>query len=372
MQNDSLKPVLIIIILVSILSCSETKKTTNFLIYEVSNSTPIEENMSSVIDIIEVIELNDRIGPIKDLQIHQNNFIIRTVNPPVIKLINSEGMEVCKFGSIGTGPGQHININDFTIVEDKLFLLDRSALKIYQYDIGCNLIQTFTNPMYSQAIHSSDDQLFLYNGSEISEISDHKLVSYDVNKAEVINQYFSISKASSAYLNFYDRSNFSHNEYNRFYYSFNDTVFTLASGAPEPAYYIDLGTNKMQAKDYDADYANSYEFITDMRKKERALRIIGLEENKTNIAFLFEENNFKYTIINKLTNKTTIVKALNDDLFANNRYIDGEELFSYLPIHATEEMYYMYLSEEQITNQNFIDKHRIIKGKGCIVKYKYK
>lgn len=367
-----MKKLLFVFLLLS--ACTETSETVLKTYLMDAESAGTQQLLSDLIHIESVTPLDPSLimSEVKDLVYRPlGDIYLRSTNPEKLVRLDSTGSLVSQYGSIGDGPGEYSEIKDFGIDQDNnVHIFDRGLSRVTQYDADGSYIKSITLDMFAQAIDVHNGYYILYNGNERSAETNHKVVV--LHDGEILSQHLPIKTEYSQFLNFFDLSNFTHNDLSRFYYSFCDTVYHIKDDAIEPAYYIDLGKDKLLPEDLDKGYANSYEFMMAVRRNEKAFRIMGLEENDQWISFLFEKDGFKFATINKEDQSTAYHSTIIDDVFGDNEIIEEEVLFEYLPLYAEGDLHYYYISGDMLTSDKFRETYGLSEGQSCIVGYTYR
>lgn len=367
-------PLIVIIMIIILYSSCKSDSISTMTTYTLEETHDKKiKLLSDLIEIQQVIPIDSSLlfKEVYDLiDTKDAIYISSTGRFPLIKL-DYQGNILHSYGRRGNGPGEYTMVNDFTLdAENKIYILDRDLSRITRFHSNGQLDTSWSIPMYAQSIQIQDEYIYYYTGNEISSHTNHRLVSMLQNKVE--RQWLPINTDYLHFLNFLDFSNFTHNSLNRFYYSFNDTVYHINNKELDVAYYIDFGKDKLTEQDFDPRFNDVMEFMNTLRKTKKAFRIMSLEENDNWISFLFEKEGYNYALINKKDGSTRYFKALVDDVYNEEATIDEEVFFEYRPLFAKGELHYCYVPDELITNQLFRQKYALMDKQSCFVVFKYK
>lgn len=129
----------ILLVIASLYSCnkSQTSNSTEERIFSVNLETIKEYEFSDIIDIVEIIPLatseESLIGDITKLKYHDDKIHILDIRQKSILTFDANGNFDNKIDRVGRGPGEYLDIVDFTInpYTNNLELIDGRVLRTY-------------------------------------------------------------------------------------------------------------------------------------------------------------------------------------------------------------------------------------------------
>lgn len=133
-------------------------------------------NYDSKITIEKIVDLesvdSSLVSNIDKIIFNRNDIYILDKTYTSLRVFNQSGRYKFSIGSLGQGPGEFLNIDDFLIKDNKVLLLSNTSRKVIEYTlqgkfIGEKLIKFFS----SQFVAFSDDKFGFYTNYNFSDIS---------------------------------------------------------------------------------------------------------------------------------------------------------------------------------------------------------
>lgn len=250
-------------------SCAQTHRSLNDRNCDVLDINPEaarEYKTSELFDSLRYIVLEDKenslISDIGKIELYDSVFYISDVKAKKILCFNREGKFLQAIGKIGQGPGEYVQLSDFTFdyKNRELLLLDRSTRRILCYSLagecqrmipiemmGCKLtvnkhgcwLYTKGADFLTKKKGLFDSNLFLVNNErQIKPFFEYT----PVNNQVVLDHVFDSCEEDSSVL---------------FNYSICDTIYSLAD-TPQGKWYIDFGKCQLPSDQLDEKNITSF------------------------------------------------------------------------------------------------------------------
>ena len=225
------------------------------------------------------------IGRIDRIIINSNRIYILDKRTNSIFVFSDTGKFILKIHKIGKGPGEYLNLMDFTLDENKNRLIVHShrPYKFINYDLEGQFISEDTPSTYYSSIGLSDDQFIMINTSEEYK---HRVLTKNFETRDE-EEYLLFSKNADMFRYFSLRYPIvlkSKNNYINFSYS--DTIYQFTKGALKPKYLLDFGKKRMPE-----DLLNREKDVVSISKEvyknNYGFNIANFRENDTFISFSY-------------------------------------------------------------------------------------
>jgi hypothetical protein len=319
------------------LSC-EKKKEQNLNEIVVEFNTTQEINTSSFIENFKIIKLSTSnetlIFQVSKVQYKNEKVFILDIPGNCIYVFNNSGELEQKLSKRGAGPEEYIQITDFYIENEILFVLDFSQQVIIEYDKNFNFINKTRLQNFGSSFVHQNNSYWFYNepsgglpdyqfsvlnesGEKISEVLPRNSTNHQYNWADV--NVFCIN-GQEKYLS----------------PRYNDTIYRITDDNNiKPEFYIDFGKHKLpdeeNINDYDISdtdffYVMKYNFyispkylIFDYIKDLKRYYCIYDRESNMNLSGLVNNdliNNFRF--YPKWGNDNYLIEELTPDILMND------------------------------------------------------
>jgi len=295
-------------------------------------SAPLSSLYKSVRTII--LETGDdcMIGRISAIQVFDNHiFILDSRVAKSLFVFDSKGKFIRKIGNIGQGPGEYVEVQDFTLDTEScmIYLYDaRNRVHTYQFD------GTYLNSITMDAPDSQSMFIQYYNGSlyssqiwwEKSE-DNFMLLEVDPGDGKILSGSLPI-KYNKGWNELYTL------QYNRFFMSrannpprysqiFMDFIVSIGK---EITPYIELKSKNL-ATEEDIESFRESAYWTDITRSSKFFNVHCFVENDDFITFGYGTFRSPFTvIINKRTGESKLVNFLKNDLIYKDaqqgRFVD--------------------------------------------------
>ena len=146
-----------------------------------------------------ILETNENclIGHIFDLQVFDECiYVLDTQIANSLFVFDMSGQFLKKIGSLGQGPGEYIQLSDFTLDKENknIYLLDFSK-RIHQYRLDGSFVRTITLKLQKtniRNIHYYNNRLLMSVLAFNPAPSDYMLLETDLNNEEILKQSLSL------------------------------------------------------------------------------------------------------------------------------------------------------------------------------------
>lgn len=176
----------ILLIFTVFFSCSRTKEDginlgCTFFPWEYNN-----EQIASLIDTIEYIPLephSDGLFKKADkLIIHDSKyFIFDFIGQNQVNVFDKEGYFLYKVGRKGRGPGEYVEVRNFTVANNLVYLIDNRLNKLLIYDaLGKNFIEDKILPFYAHDMIIGNNGDYVFAQQKIQGEKPAKFQRYNV------------------------------------------------------------------------------------------------------------------------------------------------------------------------------------------------
>lgn len=183
-------------------SCnSENKEVLNKETIELSlkeKVTPPISNIDEIFEFSSLIPIKVPKGTflvdISKIEIYENKYVILDTKYSNVFLFDSDGVYLTNFGKIGSGPGEYKDVADFTIYKDKIYLLSRGDMSLFEYDLatGKFLRKIFLNLFGHRILPGGNNEFLIYTNHN-SSIEDYNIFRINLN-GEILESYFEYDK----------------------------------------------------------------------------------------------------------------------------------------------------------------------------------
>ncbi len=207
MKEDMKYYILSIILL--FFSCSEVCDSDVYEIKIPKGTDQKELLLSSFVENIKIVSLETKdeclISQIDKIRIFKDEIYILDKMNNAVFIYGIDGKHHRTLFKVGNGPGEYLQLMDFDIWGNQLFVLDFGGRNILKYDCNLNYINKIKNPNFSTQILVNNGFIYLYN---------LKSKKGDDYKCTILN--ISGQKKSDKLLRKDNENLFNHNECNVF------------------------------------------------------------------------------------------------------------------------------------------------------------
>jgi hypothetical protein len=256
---------------------------------------------------------------IKDINriiVYGNKFFIFDKAQRTIFIFSEEGKFIDKILSIGKGPGEYMQISDFTIdtLNSQIVVSADRPYKFMYYSLEGNFIREESSEnRWFKSISSIGGHLVLYNRSSNHLKDDYKIYFKKPDNKE----YDKFLPYESGELCGIVPSNQYLNQSRSLYFiePYNDTVYRVEEHNISPIYYIDFGDKKLpkevkQKLNNIGTSISSYQMI--LGEDKYVYNVSNFRETNNYIFFMADP--FYQVIYSKKEKRSYVYKFFNDDI----------------------------------------------------------
>jgi len=297
---------------------------------EKETSIPFSSYFKSVRTII--LETGDDclIGKIDELQVFDDYiFILDSNKAKGLFIFDKEGKFIRKIGNIGRGPGEYVELLDFTYdVKNCIVYLLVEANKVHKYQLDGTYLNTLAiqgEGFFIKFIQYYNDKLYSTSIGWRSGKNDYLLYEIEPNEGKILSQALSIK---------YNKG------WNETYFFEHGKFFMAPTNNPPRYnqvfmdYIVSIGENITPYIKLKSKYLTTEKDIEDFRGKD-GMRINSINIAKSSKIFgvhcFFENENYVYfrlaggamfaVIFDKKTKEVKLANRLNNDLIFNKNPI---------------------------------------------------
>lgn len=235
----------------------------------------------------------------------------------------------------GKSGAEYLDIYDFEIA-DKLYILDRTSLKLVSYDLNRNFISSMKIDFYPKSLHSINSSSLLICGENdiIDDEVKMKFHVFDVAKNKIRNSFYPIDIYKGNYLkNFWNLNFIQHND-SLFYFEPHDNrIINIDENGYRDYLKIDFGKNEMPVELYNVNYEDAMKFYDVFHSTTYATGIYWSIWNENNLIFEFLHDKKMKVASCDLKNGTQQISIgmsiLNSNKKMEEFFVSNDVLLSY-------------------------------------------
>jgi hypothetical protein len=228
-----------------------------------------------------------------------NEKIFLSAHPHGIWALDFQGNFLYDIGKKGKGPGEYYYYGEWAIDElnERMFVLDRNAIKIYGID--GRYTRTIDISAYNavfDAIAFKSDSIYLFENIKYGRAKYNWLIIDDQGR-EVGARYNSYPEFQSR-AEKYSRLFFRYNNNFRYWNTLNDTIFEMSGSSSVSKYLFAKGQNRLSSQNYD-DIENFSRKIfqpSDIFETDKYLFVNYFMEKKHGIAMFDKQKNVVFSM----------------------------------------------------------------------------
>lgn len=321
---------------------------------------PVGENgdilLSDIVGDYKIVPLetkeNSLLGEIQKVELYDEKIFILSRNQ--IFVFEQNGKFIQKTNRTGRGPGEYIEIKDFDIFSETLFILDRTGQNVLEYDLKGRHINTRHISMWAQKlIVLNENEILIYSGEEDNSYNQCKFSV--VNNNGEITGLIPIDERKSKFLHVNSTQNFIRHASNIYFHeAFNDVVYAIDNGRIEPIYHFVYDGLNIPDSFYDQSFDNIFSFFQEFNKTNYINGIYDLFWVDNNMFFkAYRNGNAQLFVVNTETGFLKTSNYLKNDVLLDDVEVPVGELS--LGLSNDRLWFFMYPSElnensSQITN----------------------
>ena len=283
------------------------------------------------------ITKSSTLGNINKVVIQGNSiFISDKDNPNSIFVFDITGKFSTLIGKKGQGPGEHIDLTDFSIDQTtgQIYLYDQSQRKIIRYDKGGKFIDEIFTDYFGEHFEYNYGFIYQYRTNPSRGLK-YNLVIKDRESKTLATYIKAIPEGQNLDNKIFSKAS------NKIFLnpSYSDTIYALKNTKLEYAYVMDFGKYNLSKKNHDKIFASDQNARTIPNKIDFASLSDGVFDFNNFFFFKFifhNQNSFGY--YDKVKKQATVSSNIIDDI-SYLRFIEpisqtSNQLMSIYPMSA--------------------------------------
>ncbi|MFV0266548.1 MAG: 6-bladed beta-propeller [Draconibacterium sp.] len=243
------------------------------------------------------------IGEVDKILYHNNRYYILDKLQFSVIVFDDAGNFIFRFCQKGPGPKEYTFMNDFTIFEDRLCILDSNAILVYT--LSGEYLKKVRLDFTATRLENIDDKYFAFfrhSNTERAKKLNFDLIVTDDN-GNVQKRYFPYSDIDDKNNITTKQSFYVNNDEVSYIQRFNDTIYTFQNSSIAPKYVIDFGKYKIPSNP-----------LENSKFQEFAYFIKDFQETSNVVVFSFTYSNTVYhAIYDKVTKEILCYRSYSTD-----------------------------------------------------------
>jgi hypothetical protein len=155
------------IILLFLTGCTNNNRVSENEYFQIEIKEAVKDQLFvDIVDNLKVVQLQQdplfHISQIDKVIYENSEFYVLDTELDNLFVFDDTGKFKRKISQYGIGPGEYIDINDFTIINSKLYLLSREGMTILKFDLNGSFIKSLKLDYNPLLIENLDQNLALY------------------------------------------------------------------------------------------------------------------------------------------------------------------------------------------------------------------
>lgn len=349
------------LIFISILSCQK-KNSLNSKISVQNIPVQLEEKTSySFQEVFEIVDFfpiyNSQNFAVSDItQIKKIEDKLWMVTPTIVLITDLEGNLEKVIQSQGYGPLEYQKLADIhwnpylSLIE----ILDADQGKIIRYDQNGTAINEWKNKYlrFSSSFYPRERSYWIYGGTTFDG-EGYRMVEVNNQNDNKLNAFFPLGEERN-YLNVVEANNYINSQEDLyFFYSYNDTIYSMDESKVTPEFLLDFGPNSIPAELFNEKFEDILDFRKSVEANEYVYLVNSIYFLKDNIFFRFFHNKKPISAVYSMENKSTkIIESWNHEYGS-----DFSKLSSFMinmPVDSDGE--FLYFSVDPYAIKSEVDK----------------
>lgn len=282
-----------------------------------------EVMLSRLIEIDTVIAIKpgrfrDFANVIHGIWLNNRYLVLHTEFPKTISLLDRLGNIVAQV----LPDFQLKQITSVSAYEDKIFILDRASMRLFQYSQTLALENVYSIPVFAQSVRVvGNEKMWLYVGNEITEHNKGKLIGYNYRRNRILNDWLPVSEKQRRYFHFLTPYHFPADSRSTYFWDSSiNNLFAIEGDALHPVYRLNYGKWALPDDFYEtSEFSNAYEFVQTLRQQPYAFRHFNIMMNDEVLVMQFEKSgDFLTTIHHRTSGSTLTFSDIRDDIITGN------------------------------------------------------
>ena len=269
------------------------------------------------------------IGEVSKIVFRNDTIFVADKTTKSLFIFNDKGKYLSKICRTGRARQEYTDLSDVFIANDHILVLDQYQNKVCCYDFNGQFRYAF-DTQEGMRIYESDGMIFVCSlWSENNQWGNHQMVAFN-STGNIVSSYFKMTEADTKLNDYYNYFIPKGNGFEHVQPSTN-IVYTYANGKFTPSYKIDFGNKVMPVEIAKKGLFyvtpnglnKSYCFGVDKIEYLDRYRIITSEFNSKYYYLV-------YDTVEKTTKAISTRIKCEGMLWANNRFINANQIYYYL------------------------------------------
>lgn len=249
------------------------------------------------------------LGDIKHVKIIENEYYILTDSyTNGLYKFNQEGKFDKKITKNGRGPSESGYIQNFTNINDTLYLYDSEKLAIWQYDLFGKELGLIKNVPFSLDLTIDSNNRILYSGYSISNNANYRIHFTDNDWLSNGNDFLKFPTKHADFINISPSKIFSNNT---FLEPFGTGIYRIENNKITPLVELNFGSFNMTEEFVNKGYSDIADFLISSRKERYAFLFANYQNTKTTLSFTFEHNERRLLcLINQDDLSSSVIRSI--------------------------------------------------------------
>lgn len=252
-------------------------------------------------------------------RIHSSTNHIYVSDVSSVYQFTRDGEFVKKLNKQGEGPNEYLNISDFFVDKgDNIWILSRTAKKLYQYSADNELLKSISLDVWAQNISPLGNDILLYTGNETNS-ANMQLHLLDIATGTIKKSYKAIKEKQAEYLHVKGNNVFRKISDKECCFSqlFNDTIYNVASDSISVAHTFDWDGHNIPESFYDKGFSNIMEFFQEFHSNGQyayGINFFSETDDEYWVSYYFQRQCFCSILSKKDGTQTIFTDFLIDNL----------------------------------------------------------
>lgn len=323
-------------------SCKQPKVQYQLTGIEVDALSNGEMKLSEFFTDFQIVRLETNedvlIGNISQITYANNKIYI--TDGIALYIFNKTGDFLSSIDKRGQGPGEFVGVSKFTVDGENIVIMSRTLRKWLIFRESGEFVAEYKLSYFPEEIFSlGNHNYILYSGNNMENKNKLHIVSDD--KVEI--EFMLVNNKKAKYLHYITPYSFFKNkDAVRFFEPYNDTIYTIANGKIEPAFYIDFKGKNIPPSFFNIEHENIMKFAQSVEQHDYASGVFQFAENENTKMFssYYKWSNGKLTFYDAQKKTSQTFSSIHDNVFFNSmkisvndfRYFAGENII--FPVNA--------------------------------------
>jgi len=233
------------LLLLLLTSCSREQKKSQINHLNIDYRSEKKINLSDYVARTHFVQLetneNCIIGNVTKAQLYDQKIFLLDEMTSILYEYDISGQFHKSLNRRGTGPEEYIQLKDFVVAEDGVYVLDFSSQTIFLYDFNFNYKEKYRYNSFASSFTLLDDAFLLYNEISMKD-DDYQFTQIDKD-GKILSEYLPRNMNSEPSF-YWASSNVFSKDKDSIYFSsrYSNTIYCKTEGSLHEAFYLDFGS----------------------------------------------------------------------------------------------------------------------------------